>query len=158
VKRRPLRVAYIGGTLAGLALAATVEPAAAHVDVQPRLVERGRVAELVVELPRLRPGAPPERLVVEGRGLDVLSTRLREAVASETRWNVRLRAETPPGTVALVVRAVFADGGSVTVRDSLTVVPADESGSFPWAATGVGVVLALGVAGGALVLARRRSW
>ena len=158
MKRCPLRAAYVGATLATLALAATAEPAAAHVDVQPRLVERGTVTELVVELPRLRPGAPPERLVVEGRGLEVLSTGLRGVVGSETQWNVRLRAETSLGTVALVLRAVFADGESVTVRNSLTVVPADASGSFPWAAAGAGVALALGVAGGALVLARRRSW
>jgi hypothetical protein len=134
------------------------QPAAAHVDVQPRLVAQGAVTQLVVELPRLRPGAPPERLVVEGPGLEVLSTGLRGTVGSETQWDVRLRAESAPGTVPLVLRAVYADGRAVTVRNSLTVVPAGDDGSFPWAAAGVGVALALGVAGGALVLARRRSW
>lgn len=134
------------------------QPAAAHVNVQPRLLERGAVTELVVELPRLRPGPRPERLIVEGRDLDVLSTRLRGVTGTETRWNVRLRTESAPGTVTLVLRAVYGDGRTVTVRNSLTVIPPDDSGSFPWAAASVGVALALGVAGGALALARRRSW
>ena len=134
------------------------QPAAAHVNVQPRLVERGVVTELVVELPRLRPGAPPERLVVDGPGLDVLSTALRGMVGSETQWNVRLRADTEPGTVPLVLRAAFADGATVEVENSLTVIPADEGGSFPWTGVIAGAALAIGVAAGALTLARRRSW
>jgi hypothetical protein len=134
------------------------QPAAAHVDVRPRLVERGRVAELVVELPRLRPGGPPKRLEVEGAGVEVLSTGLRALVGSETQWDVRLRAEAEPGRVPLVFRAVFADGKSVEVKDALTVVPAAEEGSFPWAAAGAGVALVLGASAGALALARRRSW
>jgi hypothetical protein len=128
------------------------------VNVQPRLVERGVVTELVVELPRLRPGAPPQRLEVEGRGLEVRSTALRGTVGPETQWNVRLRADTAPGTVPLVLRALYADGESVAVRDSLTVVPADEADSFPWAGVSVGLALALGLAAGALFLGRRRSW
>jgi hypothetical protein len=134
------------------------QPAAAHVDVQPRLVQRGAVTEVVVELPRLRPGAPPERLEVEGRGLEVVSTVLRGVVGSETQWNVRLRADTTPGTVPLALRAVYPDGHAVTVRDALTVVPRDESGPFPWAWVGGGVAVAAGAAAGALALARRRSW
>jgi hypothetical protein len=134
------------------------QPAAAHVDVRPRLVERGRVAELVVELPRLRPGGPPKRLDVEGAGVEVLSTGLRALVGSETQWDVRLRADSEPGRVPLVLRAVYADGKSVEVKDALTVVPAAQEGSFPWVAAGAGVALVLGASAGALALARRRSW
>jgi hypothetical protein len=134
------------------------QPAAAHVNVQPRLVERGVVTELVVELPRLRPGGAPERLVVEGPGLEVLSTALRGMVGSETQWNVRLRADSEPGTVPLVLRALYDDGAAVEVDNSLTVIPSDEGGSFPWTGVAAGTVLAIGVAVGALVLARRRSW
>ena len=127
-------------------------------NVQPRLVESGAVAELVVELPRLRPGAAPERLAVEGRGLDVLSTGLRGVVGPETQWNVRLRVDAEPGTVPVVLRAVYPGGESVVVRNSLTVVPGQEGSSFPWAAVAAGGALALAAAVGALVLARRRSW
>jgi hypothetical protein len=158
VKWRPLRAAYVGATLSTLGLALLSQPAAAHVDIRPRLVEQGAVAELVVELPRLRPGAAPQRLDVEGPGLDVLSTALRGAVGSETQWNVRLRADTAPGTVPIVLRAMYADGRAVTVRNSLTVVPGEQSESFPWAWVGGGVAVAVGAAAGALALARRRSW
>jgi hypothetical protein len=158
VKRRSLRAAYVGATVSTLFLTQLSQPAAAHVNVQPRLVERGAVTELVVELPRLRPGAAPERLAVEGRGLDVLSTGLRGMVGPETQWNVRLRVDAEPGTIPLVLRAIYPDGRSVTVRNSLTVVPGQEGGSFPWAAVVVGAALASGAAVAALALARRRSW
>jgi hypothetical protein len=134
------------------------QTAAAHVNVQPRLVERGSVAELVVELPRLRPGAAPERLAVEGEGLEVLSTGLRGMVGPETQWNVRLRVDAQPGTVPVVLRAIYGDGRSVAVRNSLTVLPGQEDDSFPWTAVVVGTALALGAALAALALARRRSW
>jgi hypothetical protein len=158
VKRPSLRALYVGATVSTLFLTQLGQPAAAHVNVQPRLVERGAVAELVVELPRLRPGGAPERLAVEGRGIDVLSTGLRGLVGPETQWNVRLRVDAQPGTVPIVLRAIYADGESVAVRNSLTVVPGKESDSFPWAAVVVGAALALAAAVAALALARRRSW
>lgn len=89
--------------------------------------------------------------------MEVLSSSLRAKVGTETRWNVRLRADAPPGNVALVLRALYADGRSVEVKDALTVVPADEE-SFPWAGAIAGLVLAVGLAAAALVVARRRSW
>jgi hypothetical protein len=138
-------------------MALSAEPAGAHVNVEPRLVQQGQATDIVVELPRLRPGAPPRRLEVVASGVEVLSSGLRGTKGSETRWNVRLRAEAPPGNVALVLRAVYADGRSVEVRTALTVVPADEPSSFPWAGAVAGVVLAFAVAAGALVVARRRS-
>ena len=125
--------------------------------IQPRLVERGNATELLVELPLLRPGAPPERLEVEGRGVELLSTGLQAKVGTETRWNVRLRADAPPGNVELILRALYADGGSVEVQDALTVVPADDE-SFPWAGGIAALALAVALAAAALVVARRRSW
>lgn len=109
----------------------------------------------MVELPRLRPGAPPERLEVEGRELVVLASSLREVAGPETRWNVRLRTESPPGNVPLVLRAVYADGRSVEVEDALTVVPADET-SFPWAVAISGTLLAVALTVSALFLVRRK--
>jgi hypothetical protein len=135
----------------------SAQGAGAHVDVQPRLVEQGETAQLRVELPRLRPGPAPERIEVEGAGIEVLSTRLQGTKGSETVWSVRVRADTPPGEVPLILRAVYAGGEAVVVRDSLTVVPAPEGSSFPWAAVAGGGLLALALALGLLRLARRRT-
>lgn len=141
-----------------LLMALSAEPAVAHLNVQPRLVEQERVTDLVVELPRLRPGAPPERLELRAPGLEVLSTRRREQlVGGETRWDARVRVGAPPGILALVLRAGFADGRTVDVEDQLTVVPAPPSAGFPWAAAAVGAALALGFAVVALTLARRKA-
>jgi hypothetical protein len=129
----------------------------AHVDVRPRLVQQGATVDLVVELPALRPGGPPERLEVTGPGLETVSTRLQELVGRETRWSVRLRANAEPGRVPLVLRAVFPDGRSVRVGEALTVVPAPDAGNgFPVAAAAAGVVVALALAAAVLGVARRR--
>ena len=129
--------------------------------MQPRLVEPGEITELRVELPQLRPGAPPERLEVEGPGLEVLSTRLQSVVASETRWIARVRADadTEPGRLPLVLRAVFADGESVEVEDAVTVVPASTltGDEFPWAGAAVGTLFAVALAAAALLFARRKA-
>ena len=61
------------------------EPAPAHVDVQPRLVQLGTVTDLRIELPQLRAGAPPERLEVEGEGVTVLASKLEEVVGGARR-------------------------------------------------------------------------
>jgi hypothetical protein len=132
------------------------EPAAAHLNVQPRLIQQETVTELLVELPRLRPGAPPERLEIEAAGLEVLAIRLREVVGEETRWDVRARTDAPLGTLALVLRAGFADGRTIEVDDTLTVVPPEPSDPFPWVAAIVGGGLAVGFAATALFLARRK--
>ena len=129
----------------------------AHVDVQPRLVEQGEIAQLRVELPKLRPGPAPERIEVEGAGIEVLSARLQGTKGSETVWTVRLRPTAPPGEVLLILRAVYAGGEAVEVRDSLTVVPAPETSSFPWAVVAGGTLLAFALALGLLRLARRRA-
>jgi hypothetical protein len=136
------------------AAALSPEPATAHLNVQPRLIEQQTVTDLVVELPRLRPGAPPERLELEAPGLEILASRLREVIGGETRWDVRARTDAPPGTLALVLRAGFADGRTVEVDDTLTVVPAEPSDPFPWVAAIVGAGLAVGFAAAALLLAR----
>ena len=139
------------------AAALSTEPAAAHLNVQPRLIEQAHVTDLLVELPLLRPGAPPERLELEAAGLDVLSTRLREVVDGETRWDVRARTNAPPGTLTLVLRAGFADGETVEVDDTLTVVPPEPSGPFPWAVAIAGSLLAVAFAASALYLVRRKA-
>jgi hypothetical protein len=157
VNRCPLRAAYVGATLSTLLALATAEVAWAHVDVQPRLVEQGQVVQLRVELPRLRPGAAPERIEVEGSGINVLSARLQGVKGSETVWSVRVRITAPPGHVPLILRVVYADGKSVDVKESLTVVPPPAESSFPWAAGAIGIVLALLLAVGLLGLARRRA-
>lgn len=135
----------------------TAGPALAHVDVRPRLVEQGRLAELRVELPPLRPTGQPERLEMEGRGIEVLSVRSRGRSGTDTVWTARIRANGAPGVTPLVLRAVYPDGGSVEVDQQLTVVPAPEGAGFPWAGVAVGVLLAVAVAAVALRVARRKA-
>jgi hypothetical protein len=159
VNRRPVRFSCLA-TIATVVVLSCVKPVLSHVNVQPRLVEPGAIAELRIELPQLRPGAPPERLEVEGPGLETLSTRLQGVVASETRWTARVRAEADaePGVLPLVLRAVYADGESVEVEDAITVVPAAASDDrFPWVAAAAGTLFAVGLAAAALVFARRKA-
>ncbi|HUQ23817.1 MAG TPA: hypothetical protein VM049_12475 [Gaiellaceae bacterium] len=135
--------------------------------MQPRLVQQGTATQLRVELPQLRAGRPPVRLEVEGEGVTVLSSTL-EGIGgfsgAETLWSVRVRVSraVPPGDVLLVLRAFFADGKSVDVDGTITVVPPaeraapDAGSSVPWVWFAVGVTLALALAAAALLLARRR--
>ena len=135
----------------------SAQPALAHVDLRPRLVERGAAVDVRVELPRLRPGDAPERLELEAPGVDVLSVQRAPATAPETAWSVRLRANGAPGVRPVLLRAVYADGQSVEVDQQLTVVPAAEGSSLPWPVIVVGTALAVafGVAG--LYLGRRKA-
>lgn len=135
----------------------SAQPALAHVDVRPTLVEQGSLAELRVELPPLRPGPRPERLELEGQGIEVLAVRMQAVSGPETVWTVRLRANGPPGVTPLVLRAVYADGKSVEVDQQLTVVPAPEGAGFPWPGVVVGALLAVAFAGAGLYLARRKA-
>jgi hypothetical protein len=157
MNRCPLRAAYVGATVSTFLALVTAQGAWAHVDVQPRLVEQGEVTELRVELPRLRPGPAPRRIEVEGAGIDVLSARLQGKKGSETVWTVRVRASAEPGQVPLILRAVYAGGEAVEVKNSLTVVPAPKTSSFPWVAVAGGTLLALALALLLLRLARRRA-
>ena len=157
VKRTPLRVAYAGATLSALLALLPTDPAHGHVDVRPRLVEQGKEAVLLIELPQLRAGPPPETLKVEGEGLEVLSTRLQGMAGPETVWSVRVRTDATAGRLLLILRAVYADGASVEVDDTLTVVPPSETSSFPWIVVVAGVLLALALALVSLRVIRRQA-
>jgi hypothetical protein len=157
MNRRPLRAAYVGATLSTFLALVLPQGAGAHVDVRPRLVDQGEITQLRVELPQLRPGPAPQRIEVEGAGIDVLSTRLQGKKGSETVWTVRVRATGPPGEVPLILRAIYAGGKTVEVKNSLTVVPGPESSPFPWAVVAGGTLLALALAFILLRLARRRT-
>jgi len=162
MNRTPLRRAYVSATVSTLLALLLTEPSLAHVDVQPRLVEHSTVTELRVELPRLRAGAPPERLEVEAPGVEMLASTALGAAEGETLWSVRIRVSptVPAGNLLLVLRGVFANGESVEVDGSITVVPGAEktpAGSFPWVAVVAGAGLALAIAATGLVLARRRG-
>jgi hypothetical protein len=152
----PLRAAYVGATLSTLLVLLSGQPAYAHVDVRPGVVERGVVTELRVELPLLREGAPPERLVVEGNGIELLSARLQGRVGPETRWSVRLVAAAPPGRLPVVLRAVFPDGETVDVDYALTVVPRAGDAGLPAGGLALAVLLAVGAAALFLRAARRK--
>jgi hypothetical protein len=164
VKRTPLHTACVGATISTLLALSLAQPALAHVDVRPRLVEQGTLTGLRVELPQLRAGPPPVRLEVEGPGITVFSSRLQGVVGAETVWSVRVRVSpaVPAGDLLLVLRAFFADGKSVEVDSAITVVPGqaeaphEAAGAFPWLGVAIGVTLAIGLAVSVLVLARRR--
>lgn len=155
MKGSPLRRAYLAATLALLGALAWAQPAATHVDIRPGLLETGSVTPLRIELPRLRAGAPPSELELEGAGLEVLSSRLAGSSGADTVWLVRVRAAGPPRSAPIVLRARFAGGASVDVEEALTVVPGTST-PFPWAGVTAGGALAIGFAVVALVLARRR--
>jgi len=112
---------------------------------------------LRIELPQLRAGAAPKRLEVEGEGIEVLSTRLQGVAGPETVWSVRVRTDSPPGRILLILRAVYSGGASVEVDDTLTVVPASEMSSFPWFGVAAGVLLALSLALVLLRIIRRKA-
>ena len=156
MKRWSLRVAYASVTLIALLCVLPVEQARAHLDLRPRLVVQGAFTDVRVELPRLRPGAPPNGLELEGDGIEVRSVELQGTGRSETVWTVRLRAEAEPGVVPVVLRVLYEDGRSVEVDQQLTVVPAPKGSSFPWAGVVGGALLAVAFAAVSLRLARRK--
>jgi hypothetical protein len=157
VKRWSLRTVNASATLAALITALWVEPALAHLDIRPTLVEQGVLTDIRVELPQLRPGPPPRRLEVEGEGIEVLSAVLQGTSGSDTIWTVRLKATSEPGVAPIVLRAVYADGKSVEVKQQLTVAPGPERSGFPWVVVVVGAFLAVAVAVVSLRIARRKA-
>jgi hypothetical protein len=135
----------------------SAQPAAAHVDVRPDLVEQGEVVELRIELPLVVPRVDQERLEIEGDGIDVLSTRhLPNLPGPEALWSARIRVDAPIGRAPFVLRPIYENGRSVEYRQSLTVVPAAEE-SFPLVPVLMGVGLAVAIAAAGLLLLRRRA-
>jgi hypothetical protein len=134
-----------------------VPAALGHVEVSPGLLETGGELELRVELPELRPDASPTGLEVSAPGVRQLSSSPAGRVGEETRWRVRVVVDAEPGPVTLVLRALFADGRSVEVRRTATVVPPGTDGGSPPVAAIAAAVLGLAALLGAAVLLRRRA-
>jgi hypothetical protein len=146
---RSLLVAVVGAALL------LPPPAFAHLEVTPDLLESGREVDLLVELPELRPGAPPTSLAVSGDGIRQLRVRAAGMVGAETRWQVRVHVSAAPGPVELLLRAGFGDGGAVEVRRIVTVVPARRrEDELPVAAATLAALGLVGLAT-AVVLLRR---
>jgi hypothetical protein len=134
----------------------SAEPAAAHVDVRPDLVEQGEVVEVRIEVPLIIPGPDLVELEIEGDGIEVLSTRKLDIVGPDSVWSARMRIDAPVGRATFVLRPRYADGASVVFRQAFTVVPPEEE-SFPLAPVLAGGAVALALAaGGILLLTRRR--
>jgi hypothetical protein len=156
MKAPSLRAPYVGATVAALVALALPQPAPAHVQILPAVLERGEVTEIRVELPGILPGdAELVRLEIEGEGIEVLSTRRLGSRGPETQWSARLRASSQPGAVTVVLRPVYADGSDVEFEQALTVVPAPDE-PFPWTWVTLGVVLAAAFVA-PLALLRRRA-
>jgi hypothetical protein len=130
-------------------------PAFAHVDVAPRLLEAGEETTLRVELPRLRPGAPPTDVAVAGAGVRQLSAEAAGLIGVESRWRVRVRVDAEPGPLTLLLRAEFADGETVVVRHPVTVVPARSGGGRSAATLVAGAAAVIVAVGSAVLLVRR---
>jgi hypothetical protein len=156
VKRSSLRAAYVGATLSTALAGLLTEPASAHLDVRPGIVQAGAAVDLLVELPRLRPGPRPVALELEADGLEVMSTRIVGAAGGDTLWTARIRVTSDPGTLPILLRAVYPDGRSVEVDESLVVL-GDEEGGLAWRTAAIAVALAAGLAVAVLLLARRRA-
>jgi hypothetical protein len=92
--------------------------------VLPSLLPSGAETTLAIELPSLRPGQRPTALAVSAPGLQELSSRGIGRSGQESRWRVRVRVEAAPGPLELALVASYADGGSVRIVQTLTVVPA----------------------------------
>ncbi len=97
--------------------------ASAHISVIPSLLPSGREVELRIEVPGLRPGFEPTGLDVTASGISTLSTERSGRVGEESQWRVRVDVATPPGPLLLLLVARYADGRSITVRQTVTVVP-----------------------------------
>ena len=152
-----LRTVNVSATLAALALTMLAQPALAHLVVRPTLLEQGALTDIRVELPQLRPGPPPQRLEVEGNGIEVVSADLQGTSGSDTLWNIRLRATAAPGAVPIVLRAVYGDGQAVEVDQQFTVTPGPERSGVPWVGVVAGVLIAVALAAFSLGLARRKA-
>jgi hypothetical protein len=138
-----------------LALVAAA-PAAAHLSVTPGVLESGEETTLRVELPAFRPRLLPSALEISGEGLQMLSSRPSGQFGGESRWFLRVRVDAVPGPLQLRLLVRYADGHSIEVAQTATVVPSSAGGSSSrlglWAAGAVVVVLA---SGGALFGLRR---
>ncbi len=142
-----------------VATLALAEAAFAHVSVSPGLLETGREATLRIELPELRPGLVPSALDVSGVGVRMVESSATGRVGEESRWRVRVHVETEPGPLSLTLRARYADGRSVTVRQALTVLPARAAApsSRPGLAGGIGVIALLAAVAVVLLVRRARG-
>jgi len=130
----------------------------AHLEVTPALLESGRDVDLQIELPELRPGDPPTSLSVRGDGVLQLRSRATGTLARETRWEVRVHVGAEPGPTELLLRAGFADGSTVEVRRTATVVPAQTSDEgLPLAAAAFAAVGLAAIVGVAVLLRRPRG-
>jgi hypothetical protein len=102
-------------------------PALAHVSVRPTLLVAGAETLLRIELPALRPGQNPTALDLSGPGVSQRSSASAGRLGEESRWRVRVRVDSEPGPVPVVLHARYADGQTVAIRQTLTVVPPEAS-------------------------------
>ena len=133
--------------------------ALAHVSISPGLLETGRETTLRIELPDLRFGLQPSALDVSGPGVRMLESSRAGRIGEESRWRVRVDVDTEPGALPLVLRAQYADGRSISVRQTVTVVPAKTAApsSRPVLAAGAGVLALLAVVAATLLVRRARG-
>lgn len=125
----------------------------------PALLSSPSETVLRIELPGLRSGRDPAALDVSGPGVRVLSSDRSGSLGDESRWRVRVRIETAPGPLPLVLVARYADGRSVTIRQTVTVIPArttDTSGT-PFLTIVAAIVGLLAVATVLLLVGRSRT-
>jgi hypothetical protein len=152
VTQKRSRNALLSVALAAFAL---VPAAFGHVSVSPGLLEAGRATTLRIELPELRPGDPPTTLAVSAPGLETLASSNAGRVGEESRWRVRVTVDAEPGPLVLDLTARYADGRSVVVRQTVTVLPAKSDSASSWPVAAAAVVVAVLAVLAVLALVRR---
>ena len=131
--------------------------AAAHLVIEPGLLEAGRDVELQIEVPDLRPGEPPTSLSVSGDGVRQLRSSAAGTFGRETRWEVRVHVDAAPGPTELLITAGFEDGSTVEVRRTVTVVPPrDDDDGLPVAAAAFAALGLAALVAVAVILRRPR--
>jgi hypothetical protein len=120
--------------------------AAAHVNVRPTLLVAGDETVLRIELPQLRPTQEPTGLDVSGPGVRQLASAPSGLLGAESRFRVRVRVETEPGQLPLLLLVRYRDGQTVRIRQTLTVLPPAAG-----AESGAPVVLLAGIAAAVLL-------
>ena len=131
--------------------------AAAHLVIEPGLLEAGRDVDLQIEVPELRPGEPPTSLAVSGDGVRQLRSSAAGTFGRETRWEVRVHVDAAPGPTELLITAGFEDGSTVEVRRTVTVVPPrDDDDGLPVAAAAFATLGLAALVAVAVILRRPR--
>jgi uncharacterized protein YcnI len=150
--------------------------ASAHVFPTPQFIASGSTGDISLDVPNERKEPMTGFTITAGEGLTIEHAHPNDGWAEElsgstaswtggsiphlaqTTFGISLRADAPPGPVAMQAEQLYDSGAVVRWPVSLTVVPAEETSSQNLAlAAVVGLMGLLVVAAVAMVAWRRRA-